>query len=267
MIALARASCQTGQGAFCCPLSPRAGQAYHAREALGRGLGHENLRGGRRRAFCAIAPCASRVWESAGDRLHFWRGKSAGCMGNAFAARGLGDDFFRKRTGDWREKRGCVAARGIFLRENACLTAEGALVAAASRAPFALLGSVCLVVGYGRIGAALVDRLVGLGAKPWCIRAVPKGACAPWRAAHRLWNCCRKRLRRQILSFPRRRICFLQKMFCNTRARMRGLWISLLRRTASIWRRRQEMGLEAWRESGVRAAIAQIARRKRWNGR
>ena len=53
-----------------------------------------------------------------------------------------------------------------FLRENACLTAEGALVAAASRAPFALLGSVCLVVGYGRIGAALVDRLVGLGAKP-----------------------------------------------------------------------------------------------------
>ena len=73
-----------------------------------------------------------------------------------------------------------------FLRENACLTAEGALVAAASRAPFALLGSVCLVVGYGRIGAALVDRLVGLGAKPVVysrraegrLRAMARGAQA-----------------------------------------------------------------------------------------
>ena len=50
-------------------------------------------------------------------------------------------------------------------RENACLTAEGALASAMRASTRALDGLPCLVVGWGRIGRALTERLVALGAK------------------------------------------------------------------------------------------------------
>ncbi len=52
-----------------------------------------------------------------------------------------------------------------FVRENAVLTAEGALSAAMIRAEFALRQSRCLVIGYGRIGYALTEMLVALEAR------------------------------------------------------------------------------------------------------
>lgn len=52
----------------------------------------------------------------------------------------------------------------IFVHENAVLTAEGALCAAMRGTPFALVGERVMVVGYGRIGRALTERLVGLNA-------------------------------------------------------------------------------------------------------
>lgn len=51
-----------------------------------------------------------------------------------------------------------------FLKENARLTAEGALALALSRHPGTLLGSRCLVAGYGRIGRNLCERLRAFGA-------------------------------------------------------------------------------------------------------
>ena len=51
-----------------------------------------------------------------------------------------------------------------FLRKNARLTAEGALAAAMRGAGRALLGSTCLVTGYGRIGQELAMRLCAMGA-------------------------------------------------------------------------------------------------------
>ena len=51
-----------------------------------------------------------------------------------------------------------------FLRKNARLTAEGALFAAMRPGQRALLGSTCLVTGYGRIGQELVRRLCAMGA-------------------------------------------------------------------------------------------------------
>ena len=51
-----------------------------------------------------------------------------------------------------------------FLRVNAQLTAEGAIDRAMQRPGRALLGSTCVVTGFGRIGQALTERLTALGA-------------------------------------------------------------------------------------------------------
>lgn len=67
------------------------------------------------------------------------------------------------------EKRGWkllrVLSDEIYTRENAALTAEGALFTAVARMNRALRGSQCLVIGYGRIGKALTGLLRSLGAK------------------------------------------------------------------------------------------------------
>lgn len=51
-----------------------------------------------------------------------------------------------------------------LLRVNAQLTAEGAIALAMQRPGRALLGSTCVVTGFGRIGQALVERLTALRA-------------------------------------------------------------------------------------------------------
>lgn len=51
-----------------------------------------------------------------------------------------------------------------LLRVNAQLTAEGAIACAMQRPGRALLGSTCVVTGFGRIGQALVERLTALHA-------------------------------------------------------------------------------------------------------
>lgn len=48
--------------------------------------------------------------------------------------------------------------------ENAVLTAEGAIGLAIERSEFALHGAPCLVIGCGRVGKALAQRLKGLNA-------------------------------------------------------------------------------------------------------
>lgn len=53
----------------------------------------------------------------------------------------------------------------ILLQENAYLTAEGAVAAVMSRMNGRLGDARCLVVGYGRIGRALTEILINLGAK------------------------------------------------------------------------------------------------------
>ena len=52
-----------------------------------------------------------------------------------------------------------------LLRENARLTAEGALSAAMQAGRRSLRDLPCLVVGWGRIGAALTELLVAMGAR------------------------------------------------------------------------------------------------------
>lgn len=52
-----------------------------------------------------------------------------------------------------------------LLVENAGLTAEGAICAAMNASDAAIPETRCLVVGWGRIGRALTERLVALGAR------------------------------------------------------------------------------------------------------
>ena len=55
--------------------------------------------------------------------------------------------------------------RGVFCAANAVLTAEGALFAAMRAQERALGDCECLVIGWGRIGRALTEMLVALGAR------------------------------------------------------------------------------------------------------
>ena len=48
---------------------------------------------------------------------------------------------------------------------NARYTAEGAIAACMARLSVAMMDANCLIIGYGRIGHALCERLVALGAK------------------------------------------------------------------------------------------------------
>lgn len=52
-----------------------------------------------------------------------------------------------------------------LLRENALLTAEGAVSAAMRAGDGSLRGQRCMVIGWGRIGRALTELLVGIGAR------------------------------------------------------------------------------------------------------
>lgn len=52
-----------------------------------------------------------------------------------------------------------------FLEENAFITAEGAVFSAMQHAPFVLSGEKIAVVGFGRIGRALTEKLVALNAR------------------------------------------------------------------------------------------------------
>ena len=67
------------------------------------------------------------------------------------------------------QKRGWKLCRVLtdeaYTRENAALTAEGALFCAAARMNRALKDARCLVIGYGRIGKALTGLLRGMGAE------------------------------------------------------------------------------------------------------
>lgn len=52
----------------------------------------------------------------------------------------------------------------VFLRENAELTAEGAICRAMQRPGAAIMGATCVITGFGRIGQALARRLCALSA-------------------------------------------------------------------------------------------------------
>ena len=66
--------------------------------------------------------------------------------------------------GQWDGRRVDLWADEALLRDNARLTAEGAVCAAMRSARFALRDADCLVIGWGRIARALTEALVGLGA-------------------------------------------------------------------------------------------------------
>ncbi len=67
------------------------------------------------------------------------------------------------------EERGWQLVRVLqderYVKENAVLSAEGAIFAAMRQADFALGDAECLVIGYGRIGRALTGMLRGLHAR------------------------------------------------------------------------------------------------------
>ena len=82
-----------------------------------------------------------------------------------------GSYVFGGLFGDWK---GAISDRGAkaydlydtepLTTANACLTAEGALQLAMENSPISLHGAKCLVIGYGRIGKCLAQKLRGLSA-------------------------------------------------------------------------------------------------------
>ena len=71
-----------------------------------------------------------------------------------------------------------------LLRQNAHLTAEGAVASAMRHGSLAIGDMCCMVVGWGRIGRALAELLVGLGARVIvATRSERKRNCAAERGA------------------------------------------------------------------------------------
>ena len=74
-----------------------------------------------------------------------------------------------------------LTVRTHFAREelavaNAVPTAEGAIQIAMEQLPITIHGARVLVVGFGRVGRALAQRLAALGPEsPW-----PPGGMSPW---------------------------------------------------------------------------------------
>lgn len=61
-----------------------------------------------------------------------------------------------------------------LLTENAWLTAEGAVAAAMRAGGFSLRGARCAVIGFGRIGRALTEILMNLGAEVRVVSGSPE---------------------------------------------------------------------------------------------
>ena len=74
-----------------------------------------------------------------------------------------------------------------LLTENARMTAEGALASAMRASSSALGGMRCMVIGWGRIGRALTELLVALGARVTVCSRTPAGRN---RAAERGAEAC-----------------------------------------------------------------------------
>ena len=119
----------------------------------------------------------ARLWM---DRHQVYRDPASGVLAGmdaVVAIRPRAEDLVHMRAGAHLFRIGGAGAApaGVidvdlmqdpdFVRDNAHLTAEGALYAAMQAGDDALMGSVCLVVGYGRIAQALVRMLTGFGAR------------------------------------------------------------------------------------------------------
>lgn len=145
----------------------KAGQSPVCPEKAGEAdmlvLPYPCLEGGDVRApFSGERLSLERFFELAGDRVCFWGAPDPGAEALA-EERGV-------RIFDY--------ATETLLKENAGLTAEGALAVAINGMPGALEGSRVLVVGCGRIGRELAVRLSRLGAQV-TLRA--------WRKESLLW--------------------------------------------------------------------------------
>lgn len=105
----------------------------------------------------------------AGERVRGGRALSAAALIEAIAP---GTRVFGGRLGAWRA---ALAARGALVFDlygaeplttaNAVPTAEGAIALALDAAPITLHGARCLVIGFGRIGKVLAQRLAALSAQ------------------------------------------------------------------------------------------------------
>ena len=79
-----------------------------------------------------------------------------------------------------------IQENDAYIRQNALISAEGALYTAMARVPYTLRGAKCVVVGYGRIGQELTRLLLALGAQVHIVarreesrlQAEKDGACA-----------------------------------------------------------------------------------------
>ena len=93
---------------------------------------------------------------SPGTRAYFFGPGTPGAMPEGVTAVDL-----------WKDER--------LLLENAWLTAEGAICAAMNACDASLRDCHCLVIGWGRIGRALTELLVGMNVRVTVASRLPKG--------------------------------------------------------------------------------------------
>lgn len=109
------------------------------------------------RAGYIPAPLVERALRLDDIVPHVAEGARVYCGGVCDELRELAKEY------DWRIID--MYADEAFARRNALLSAEGAVYAAMRERDAALAGSLCLIVGFGRIGQMLAMQLMGLGAR------------------------------------------------------------------------------------------------------
>ena len=73
-----------------------------------------------------------------------------------------------------------IQADEDYIRQNALISAEGALYAAMAHTDFALRGAKCAVVGYGRIAKELTRLLLSFGAEVHVAARKKRARLAAW---------------------------------------------------------------------------------------
>ena len=140
-----------------------------------------------------------------------------------------------------------------LLLENAWLTAEGAICSAMNACDASLRDCHCLVIGWGRIGRALTELLVGMDVRVTVASRLPKGrngaiergaeSVSTYKLAEALHG------KRIVFSTPPQRVLDAETL---RRADRDALVIDLSSPPYGVdLEAAQSQGLQAWREPGL----------------
>lgn len=109
------------------------------------------------------------LYESTGEEIYLKSEDLAGLPQGAPVLVGRSSAYLRGLCNDWGLRLCEVAEHDMVAVPNAVPTAEGALALLLAETPITVSGMQVAVLGFGRVGEALAERLAALGAVVWVV--------------------------------------------------------------------------------------------------